>query len=98
MGYMICYGMECEAEQKWKKRSDGIRKRRMIAVAVICVVLLVAVLGKTDRIQNLLIPGNPEVTKAAFAQFSDDIRNGDRLDEAITAFSREIIVHAGIEE
>ena len=94
MGYMIYYGKECEAEHNWNTRSNGRHKRRIIAAVIICAALLAAAMGKTDAMQNLLIPGNPEVTKAAFAQFSDDIRNGEHLDEAITAFCREIINHA----
>ena len=98
MGYMVYYGKECEAEHNWKKRSNRNRKRRMVAVVIICAALLAAVMGKKDVIQNMLIPGNPEVTKAAFAQFSDDIRNGEHFDVAVAAFCREIIDYAATAE
>ena len=96
MGYTIQYGPAGKAEAAWhakrRKKAGAI-----LAVCVLAVVFAAMVLsGGFEEIKNYLIPGDPEVTQAAFAQFTEDIRQGDTVGDAITAFCREIIDGAEI--
>ena len=96
MGYTIQYGPAGNAETAWYAK----RRKKSGAVLVVCVLVIVfavlALSGNFEQIKNYLIPGDPEVTKAAFAQFTEDIRQGDTVGDAITAFCREIIEGAEI--
>lgn len=43
------------------------------------------------ELKALLIPGDPQVTSAAFSALTDNIKEGDSLKDAVTAFCREVI-------
>jgi len=96
VGYTIQYGPAGKAETAWHAK----RRKKSGAVLAVCVLVIVfavlALSGNFEQIKNYLIPGDPEVTKAAFAQFTEDIRQGDTVGDAITAFCREIIEGAEI--
>ena len=96
MGYTIQYGPAGKAEAAWhakrRKKSGVILAVCVLAVAFVAIVLS----GDFEQIKNYLIPGDLEVTKAAFAQFTENIRQGDTVGDAITAFCREIIDGAEI--
>lgn len=98
MSYTIQYGPSGKAEAEWNS-SRTKRKRRTAAAILLAVVAIgVLLLGGADRVRDFLIPGDPEVTKAAFAQFTENIRQGEPVGDAITAFCREIIDNADIQE
>ena len=64
------------------------------AIKWIAACVTVAALGwllHQDKIQNALIPGDPEITKAAFSSFTEDLKDGARFGEAAAAFCRQII-------
>lgn len=47
-------------------------------------------------LQKMILPCDMEVTTYAFGMMLEDIRGGERLDEAVEAFCREIISGAAI--
>lgn len=98
LGYTIQYGSSGKAESAWNSGRRKYKKRitAVVLLAVLCAGLLLS--GGAEKLKNLIIPGDPEVTKAAFAQFTEDIRQGERVGDAITAFCREIIDNAVIQE
>lgn len=44
---------------------------------------------------RFLIPGNADVTSAAFSGMVEDIGGGESVRQALLTFCKEIIVHAG---
>ena len=96
MGYSIEYGASGTWENRWHANRKK-RKTKIVIAALLGIITLVLVFsGQIKTVQDFFIPGNPEITKAAFAQLKEDIRHGDDFDAALTAFCKEIIEHASI--
>ena len=86
----------------------GIQKRRGEIkwrgwITLVCVLLLVvgAITVKTvglQWVQEVLLPGDPDVTAAALEGLVDDLRQGDALGQAIRAFCEEIIANGQLSE
>ena len=60
-------------------------------IALICGVLFVALLLRLKPVQDFLIPGDPEVTRAAFSSFAQELRDGERFRNAAAVFCRQVI-------
>lgn len=91
MSYMIHYGPSGNIEAAWQKKLMKHRAKTMTAIiAAVCCILLVLTVD-IQQLKELLIPGDPAVTKEAFVQFTEDVRQGESVTDAITAFCREII-------
>ena len=94
MAYTIQYGLPARTEAVW---AAGNRKRKRWIFTVLCIIgVLSGILFGPEDLQNYLIPGDPNVTRLAFAQLTEDIRQGDKIGEALTAFCREIIENAEV--
>ena len=87
MSYQIQYESE-KNKQYPMERKSALPKRYL--VGAIIVALVVSVIS-VPSVRELLIPGDPEVTGAAFSQMIDNLQEGDSVGEAVTAFCREII-------
>ena len=96
LGYSIEYGASGTFETRWQTNRKKRRKAvvTMFLLGIITLVLIFS--GRIKAVQDFLIPGNPEITRAAFTQFTEDIRQGNRFDDAIYTFCKEIIDHASI--
>ena len=69
-----------------------------VKVAIfICSALMFAGILQIKSVQNFLIPGDPVVTKAAFASFTQELRAGERLGDAIATFYKQVIESDSIE-
>ena len=89
MGYRIAY------ENIGKKRDKEKRSWPSI-ITVLCVGLLLtgAITIKSvglKWVQEVLVPGDPEVTAAALESMVADLRQGTSLADAVTAFCQEIV-------
>ena len=98
MGYTIRYGPDSLAEAAWKRGAGKRRIRTWSLLAILFLAAGILLSGFGGRIGDLFIPGDPEVTKAAFSQFTEDLRGGERLPDAITAFCLEILESASLPE
>ncbi len=96
MAYTIQYGAPARLEATWVKRRRKRSARYVVYSLVVLMILSVFLLDSKESIQEFLIPGDPEITKAAAAQFTQNIQAGDSFKEAITTFCREIIESAKI--
>ena len=92
MSYKIEY---CPSD---KKRYPGIKERRktkygnwVMVILAFAVVLSLRLYG----IPDFLIPGDPQVTKAAASLMIDQLQNGDSLGDAVAVFCKEILHGAG---
>lgn len=94
MGYKIKYG------QTVRKRTVIDRNSVFYKGAVLTFTLLGAVLvlylGSTGLLRQLLIPGNPDITQAAFTTMMSNLSDGMLLTDALTAFCQEIIQYANV--
>ena len=92
MSYRISYSSvsipeHVSASQTAKKRAV----LRLLIAVIICVIGVCVLKGHTDTILNLVLPGDPEVTKNAIEIMSDEIKAGSSLKDAIVAFCEEIV-------
>lgn len=96
MGYSIQYGADSHVETAWKRKAGRKYRRYLMVFAVFVTAAIFAFSGGKKGLEDMLIPGNPEVTKAAFSQLADDLREGNPLKEALVTFCREIIGDAAV--
>lgn len=72
-----------------------IRRKTPIRPLLISIVLIVACYGiYRSGILQLLIPGEPAVTTAAFTGMVDNIEAGKTVRQAFLDFCKEIIINA----
>ena len=57
----------------------------------------VAVTIFNKELKDVLIPGDPHVTKAALSNLTDDLREGEPLKDAVAAFCKEILDGASVQ-
>ena len=88
MSYRIQYDTK---KHPWQKRLK--RQRYVLPVGIICISLLTLGYFGMDKLQFLL-PGDPSVTAAALDNMTNSLQEGETLQEAITAFCREILDNA----
>ena len=90
MGYKIQY--EIGGSDKIcfpSKRAD--LKKRIIMVLVCVFVLSMLIAPVRIRILQFFIPGDTKVTTSAFSQMISDLKNGDSLKSAVSAFCETVI-------
>ena len=96
MGYYIQYGkkttMERLASRQHSKKTVTLKAG--IAAGLLAIAILLGQLGILD----FLIPGDKEITKDAFNTMLNDVKEGENLKTAITAFCENILDNADYEE
>lgn len=91
MAYTVRYTRPGSME---REKIPAPKGRRKILIAVLLAVLMLFGTGKIlsdAKVQEFLIPGDPEVTRQAFAEMTQSVRTGQPVDVAIVAFCRQII-------
>ena len=73
------------------KKVPVVRKPAIKWLLAICAILIGVGLLQLKTVQDFLIPGEPEVTKAAFAAFTKDLEEGEPFGDAAAAFCRQVI-------
>lgn len=96
MGYTIRYGVDSSAEAAWKRKAGRKHRRFWGFAAILTAFVILTFLGFAGKLEWLLIPGDPEITKAAFSQFTENLRGGESVKDAMVAFCREIIDGAAV--
>ena len=89
MAYQIQYGKSTMKERIAILRSSKNIKLYKWSI-IIAAVLIFSLLGHFG-VLDFLIPGDHEVTKEAFNTLVEDVRDGERVSTAITAFCEEIL-------
>lgn len=82
MGYKIAYSPQTTHKYPLKK------EKKIPVKWIVTGALLIGLLAGGWK---LLLPGDPEITQAALGHLAEDIRSGESLSQAITAFCQEII-------
>ena len=92
MAYYIQYGKITTKERIARLRSSQTFKLyNWIFVGILAVTI--SLLGRLGAL-DFLIPGDREITKAAFQTMVEDVREGERVSDALTAFCEEILAGA----
>lgn len=89
----MSYRIEYNPEKNKMYPIAAKRNTKWLSIAL-CIMVALFVLLKLDKnqtIKSLLLPGDPEITSSAFSSMVEDIRDGARLGDAVTAFCLEII-------
>ena len=94
MSYRIQYGPARKGERGEGPFSSKAVGFAAFAVLAAVIVFLLASPKGAAALRGFLFPGDKAVTQAAFAEFTDSIRGGSSIGQAITAFCREIIENA----
>lgn len=87
LGYRITYGENAE-----KKELAGKKRKlplRWIGAGLLVIAMLIPSVRNGAR--DALLPGNSEVTAAAVEALVEDLRSGDSVSEAVSAFCAYII-------
>ena len=97
MGYQISYNPE--DDHKYPP-CQPMKRGKWACWVMVCAVLfgMVGIPKVRSKLEMLLIPGDVQVTKAAFSDMLDQIQTGQPIDEAVSAFCREIIHHGNQEQ
>lgn len=80
--------------------APSVRKRSYKTVLVGAVVMLLVAGAMAVKsawlpwVQEVLLPGDPAVTAAALQGMMEDLKEGQGIVNAVTAFCREILAHA----
>lgn len=91
MAYRIVYG-ENKVKIKLRSNKNNRTLRRWIVFGLVAVIVTLAMSIKSIRLY--LLPGDPVVTDKALQCLVEDLRNGDKFSEAVTAFCEEILANA----
>ncbi len=78
-------------------RSPKPRGALAAGIGVVTMVAGAIALRHTELrwVKRFLLPGDPALTAAALENAVESIRQGQGLSEAVAAFCREIVAHAG---
>lgn len=91
MGYRILYGPEIS--RYCNNRRD---KKRLWGMTLGCLLLFLALtmqLWPEGRavLENMLLPGDPAVTKQAFSVMTEQLQSGEAIADAAAAFCQEVL-------
>lgn len=81
MGYRIIYLPEPKKKRVWPW---------MLSILVLCFVCAWLIPQGRQAIETVLIPGEPEVTRQAFANLVDTLRSGENFTSAFAQFCEEL--------
>ena len=91
MGYRITYGQDIIKTRLPAKRRKAVLKKWLCFVLV-GVALVLAL--SSAALRHYLLPGDPAVTERALQELASDLRTGEKVSDAVTAFCREILDNA----
>ena len=88
MSYSILYAAGPHDKYKPRKRSGRVSKI-LSAAMILAAVAALAVFRRP--IGRALLPGDPEVTERAAEQLVESLKNGENMQDAVTAFCIEVL-------
>ena len=93
MSYRIEYGSAIPS--RYVTKNSCLRLQSMTAVCLLLFSLTVRHFFPegTEKLRQLLLPGELSVTQEAIETFMCDIRNGEDFTDSLTAFCEYIVIH-----
>lgn len=96
MGYKIQYGQTMIKRHVPDKAPKTKKPAGLKWIVLISALLMGIYLGSAGYL-DFLIPGDREVTKAAFHNMVEDVSAGETVGQAVTAFCLEILESARLD-
>ena len=93
----MSYKIQYTPETAYRYPQNKEKKSKWGKIGVLFCVLAALTWFRVNGIPEFLIPGDPDVTKAAASDFVEQIRSGEPLGDAVTVFCKEILIGAGVE-
>ncbi len=89
----MSYRIEYDPQKNKRYPIPSARKPGWLVITLAAVVALFALqkLAQKEKMMSWLIPGDSAITSGAFSEMLDNIREGDSVGTAVTAFCREIL-------
>ena len=93
MSYRIEYGSAMPG--RYIEKNSFIRLQSMTALCLLLFSLTVRYFfpSGTEKLRQILLPGELSVTQEAVETFMSDIRNGEAFADSLTAFCEYIVIH-----
>ena len=88
MSYSIRYSPHQTAKYQKKEK---LRLRRFFLAVIILAACLTPIAVFRNEILDMITPGNPEVTRRAAQNMVEALREGESVNDAVTAFCLEVI-------
>ena len=73
------------------KTKYKLKKQTIIATLGIVIVMLLCLPVVRESVKQLLLPGDPVITEAAFISMVEQLGAGESVYDAVTVFCKEII-------
>lgn len=89
MGYRIAYENIGKFPQPQRKKRTGIFTAVVVILFVLCAITIKTV--GLQWVQEVLLPGDPDVTAAALENMVADLRSGEGIVEAVKTFCEDIM-------
>ena len=91
MSYKICYTPEDT------KRYPQTKPKRVpwLKILMIVFVITAVVWLKEQGIPDILIPGDPDITRNAVRTMVSEVQDGESLEDAVFVFCKEILDNRG---
>ena len=90
MGYVIEYSPQ--DKRRYPTTAQKTKRKKYAHWLLILVILICFLIpGVRSRAVNILIPGDDEVTKAAFQTMVERLQLGEPVNDTVTAFCQEIL-------
>ena len=89
MGYRIEYESIGKLPRQQRKNRTGLFAAIVVILLVLCAITVKTV--GLEWVQEVLLPGDPDVTAAALENMVADLRGGEGVVEAFKTFCEEIM-------
>ena len=87
----MSYQIQYEPDKNRKYPTKKPQKSKATAAVMVAVLLIVCL--SVGLRTGWLIPGDPDVTKAAFSGMVDMLKDGSSVQDSVTAFCAEVLEH-----
>ena len=93
MSYRIEYGPAIPS--RYVTRNSFLRLRSMTAACLLlfCLTVRHVFPEGSEKLRQILLPGEPSVTQQAVETFMSNIRNGEDFTDSLTTFCEYIVIH-----
>ena len=93
MGYRIEYSTELNKKYPTNTTGQGRFPFRLIITCAVCATASALCYFYRHQLLTILLPGDPEITRAALSEFISDVKAGEGIGASITAFCEYIFSH-----
>jgi len=94
MSYRISY--DGKAEKTFFNEKDPKKYFRYTLMCIVGMIVAILLYTNKPKLEKIIYPGDPQVTKNAAAAMISDIRSGENVKDAVMAFCQEIVDNAEV--